>query len=220
LLIWLTGVCLTLTIIPHPAVHYLTPTLISVIVLAVFLVAEAQASTLRPLRSATIATLGIGACLYLAASVGLLGLYMVRPRSAVETRAGTLWQDPRISFPLEQILDYSKENIPEHEAVFVAPYYPLYYYLTKREHPSRFIDLRPGSPGRKFEDEIILELEQAGVEHVLFMHGVQYKGIERFANAYPRLHHYIMQRFELEKSFRSGFGPYGEFRRRKKDTRH
>jgi hypothetical protein len=218
LLIWLTGVCLLLTIIPHPAVHYLTPTLITVIVLGAFLVSEAQTSPYRRLRVATLAASGIGACVFLAASVGLLSLYIMRPRTTLETPAGTLWQDPRTTRLLEQILDYSRENIPEDEAVFVAPYYPLYYYLTKREHPSRFIDLRPGSPGREFEDEIILELERAGVEHVLYMKGSQYAGIERFENAYPRLHHYMIQRFEHEKSFDSFFGPYGEFRRRKSDA--
>jgi len=217
-LIWLSGVFVMLTIIPHPAVHYLTPTLTTAVVLAVFLGAEAYASSHRRLRFVTLATLGVGVSVYLAASVGLLGVYMMRPRAPLETQAGTIWQDPATTMVLEQILDYSRENIPESELVFVVPYYPLYYYLTKREHPSRFVDLRPGSPGRDFEDEIILELEEAGVEHVLYMKGSQYQGIERFANAYPRLHHYIIMRFELEKGFTTQFGDYGEFRRRKPDS--
>ena len=58
-------------------------------------------------------------------------------------------------------------------------------------------------------------LEREEVDFVLYTVGSQYPGIERFENAYPRLHRYLVTRFEVDHIFQGPLETYAELRRRK-----
>jgi hypothetical protein len=70
-------------------------------------------------------------------------------------------------------------------------------------------------PGTEAEDEIIAQLERERIQFVLYASGVEYPGIERFESAYPRLHRYIENQYELDRDFAGAFGPYAEFLQRR-----
>jgi hypothetical protein len=68
------------------------------------------------------------------------------------------------------------------------------------------------------EDEIILQLERGQVEFVLQAKGVEYPGLEGFESSYPRLHHYLAERFRVEAVFEGEDWVYAEFLRRREDV--
>ena len=113
-----------------------------------------------------------------------------------------------------EILDYTKTKPFQGEDVLALPYFPLYYYMSGRDHPSRFMDLRPGSPGTESEEEFIGVLERDETRYILYALGLQYPGIDRFENAYPRLHHYIETHYEQDRSFMGSYGSYADILRR------
>ena len=215
LLTFCAGSFLYLTILPHPAMHYMVPTLLPLLPLAVYLEWRAQ-QALRPtlrtgLRIAGIALLA----LYAGASLTALGLYLSVPRAPVPSSAGTLWLHRSTAQVWNELFDYVRAEIPDGEPVFAYPYFPLLYFLTPHPHATRFVDLRPGSPGPDAEDEIIEAVEREQVKFVFYFVGTQYPGIEPWAEAYPRLQRYFESHFERIHEIRGAFGTYAEVRRRK-----
>ncbi len=215
LLVLCAGFVLFLTIAPHPAIHYMTPTLLPLLVLTVFLGYRAAAGSTWVARGLG-RWLGAGAVsVYLAASLSGLILYLSIPRAPVHTARGTVWVDRLTARLWNEIFDHLDTEMSDHDRIFAVPYFPILYFLMGLEHPTRFVDLRPGSPGWEAEDEIVSTLEREEIEFVLYAVGSQYPAIESFESAYPRLHRYILTRFELEREFLGPFGPYAEVRRRK-----
>ncbi len=214
LLVFLVTGALLLTIIPHAAIHYLIPTQIPGVVLACFLARrwwQARSGWLRVLGWGVSAA-ALGGFVLLSAFIFVA--YVTAPRQPVFSDVGTLWLSPVQAQPLNDLLSYTKTAVPAGESVFAVPYYPLFYFISGLDHATRFIDLRPGSPGPTAEDEMIADLENQPVDVVLYFVGSQFAGAESFEDAYPRLHHYLMTHFALDKTINTYFGPYVEIRRR------
>jgi len=215
LLTFCAGGALYATIVPHPALHYMVPTLLPLLPLAVHLVSQAEEAARPRARAAIRLAAGGLLALYASASVAALALYLRIPRAPVPSPAGTLWM-PRATARLwNDILGFVRERVPEGQAIFAYPYFPLLYFLAGRDHATPFVDLRPGSPGAGAEDEIIEGLERSRVEFVFYFVGSQYPSIEPFHEAYPRLARHLETRFEAVRDFVGPFGTYAEVRRRK-----
>jgi hypothetical protein len=90
----------------------------------------------------------------------------------------------------------------------------MFYYLSGRDHPSRFVALGPGFPGPEAEDEIIAQLERDNVALALNVYGAQYPGLEKFESAYPRLFRYLESRFALEHRYHGPAHDYADLLRR------
>jgi len=215
LLAWLVGFFLLLTIIPHPAFHYVVPTLFPAIVVVGLLAHRALTAAGRHARWLARAVTGSLALAYVVSSGTILWIYQDTLRAPVKSEVGTIWMPFDSAKIWNLILDYTRRTVPSEERIFVVPYAPIFYFLSGREHPIRFVDLRPGSPGVEAEDEMIESLERQQVGFVLYMRGLQFPGIERFEQAYPRLDHYIERRYEISREFRSLFGTFAELRRRR-----
>jgi hypothetical protein len=218
LLTLLGALLLYLTIVSFPAVHYMTPTLLPLVPLAVWsysrfvaAVSAEAAATKRRLRSA----IGFGAAgIYLAASLAALMVYLSIPRAPVHTERGTFWMGLSTARLWNEILDYTDETLSGDDQIFAVPYFPLFYFMSNREHPTRYVALGPGLPGMEAEDEIIGFLERNGVDFVLNATGVEYAGLENFESSYPRLHHYLTTRFAVEREFEGRYQVYAEILRR------
>jgi hypothetical protein len=191
------------------------PTLLPLLPLGVYLWGWLEQAA-RPLPRRTLRFAGaLAVLLYAGSSLALLGLYLSEPRAPVSSPAGTLWVPRPTARLWNEILDYARAEVPDEDPVFVYPYFPIFYFLTGLDHATRFVDLRPGSPGRGAEDEIIEELERQRVKVVFYFSGAQYPGIERWNEAYPRLQHYLETHFERVREFRGLLGSYAEVRRRR-----
>jgi len=138
-----------------------------------------------------------------------------RPENSCSVaHVGTVWLPPVQAQPLNELLSYTKAAVPAGESVFAVPYYPLFYFISGLDHATRFIDLRPGSPGPTAEDEMIADLGNHPIDGVLYFVGLQFAGGESFEDAYPRLHHYLMTHFALYRTIGTYFGRLVEIRRR------
>jgi len=220
LLVFLVTGALLLTVVPHPAIHYLIPAQIPGVVLACFLAARswrARSHWLRVLGRG-LSAVAFGGFVLLSAFI--LVVYVTAPREPVFSDVGTFWLSPVQAQPLNDLLSYTKAAVPAGGSVFAVPYYPLFYFISGLDHPTRFIDLRPGSPGPAAEDEMIADLEKQSIDVVLYFVGVQFPGGESFQDAYPRLHHYLMTHFALDRTIGTYFAPFVEIRRRNVPTTH
>ncbi len=217
LLCLITAVALYLTIFSFPAFHYMTPTLPPLVALSVFLAFRIQDAFVGLRRRAVVAVHVLAVFLYLTASSAALATYMTVPRRPVVTERGTIWVEEMTASLWTEIISYTRSRVAPQDGIYVVPYFPLFYFLTDRDHPSRFVALGPGLPGRAVENEIIAELESKQVDSVLYTPGQEYPGLESFKNAYPRLHGHIRRRFDVERRFLTTFGLYAEFLRRKPD---
>ncbi len=215
LLTWCAGSLLYLTILPHPAIHYMVPTLLPVLPLGLYLEWRAEAALHPLLRTGLRIACAALASLYVAGSLAMLGLYLGVPRAPVPSAAGTLWLPRQTARAWNDLLDIVRAEIPEGEAIFAYPYFPMLHFLTGHPPATRFVDLRPGSPGPGAEDEIIEALERREVQFVLYFSGAQYPGIEPWVEAYPRLQRYLETRFEPLHEVPGEFGTFAEIRRRK-----
>jgi len=214
LLSFLAGGLLYLTTFSFPAFHYMTPTLLPLVGLATFIFHRASQSS-HGIRRRIARYVGLGAGLsYVTASLIALGIYVNIPRAPVETIRGTVWVDLETAKLWNDILDYARTELSQHDQLFAVPYFPLFHFLSGRDHPTRFVALGPGLPGTEAEDEIIHQLESKGVEFVLNSVGNEYPGLESFESSYPRLHHYLTTRFEVEREFAGPFGLYAQVLRR------
>lgn len=211
----LTG-CMSLglfaTILPHPAFHYLTPTLLPLLPCLGFAVRAASAGRLR---FAVGGAAYLSIALYLAGSLTILAGYINLPRDPVETTRGTLWVHPATARAWNMIIDFTAQEIPAEDTIFAAPHFPIFYFMTGRPHPTRYPDLRPGSPGMGAEDEIIEALDREPVAWVMRLVGSQFDRLDRFDVAYPRLSLHIDRHYELAQRIDDRYGIYAEFLRRK-----
>jgi hypothetical protein len=214
LLVLLVSAGLFTTVIPHPAVHYLLPTQVQATVLAVVLIGHAWHARHRWLRGiARVATVGT-LVVYVAVSAVILVAYITTPRLPVTSDVGTVWLQANSASALNEALSFAKTDLDPSRPVFVVPYAPMFYFLSGLDHATRFVDLRPGSPGPAAEDEIIAGLEAEHVDVVLYFVGAQYDAIDSFQDAYPRVYRYVMTHYELDRSISTYFGPYIDIRRR------
>lgn len=220
LLVLLVTGALLLTIVPHPAIHYLIPAQIPGVILACFLAARSWQARSRWVRvlGRGLSAVAFGGFVLLSAFI--LVVYVTVPREPVFSDVGTFWLSPVQAQPLNELLSYTKATVPAGESVFVVPYYPLFYFISGLDHATRFIDLRPGSPGPTAEDEVIADLENHPINVVLYFVGSQFSGGESFEDAYPRLHHYLMTHFALDRTINTFFAPFVEIRRRNAPTAH
>lgn len=220
LLVFLVTGALLLTIVPHPAIHYLIPALVPGVILMCFLAARTWQARSRWLRvlGQGLSAVALGGFVLLTAFI--LVVYVTVPREPVFSDVGTFWLSPVQAQPLNELLSYTKTAVPAGESVFAVPYFPLFYFISGLDHATRFIDLRPGSPGPRAEDEMIADLETHPVNVVLYFVGSQFSGGESFEDAYPRLHHYLMTHFDLERTINNFFAPFVEIRRRHGNTAH
>jgi hypothetical protein len=219
LLVLSTGGFLCLTNISFPAFHYITPTLLSIIGLATYashhLGPRGAARESGPMRRFVGWSSVAAVAIYFAASAVALHLYLGVPRAPVHTARGTVWVESETATLWNDIIDHTRRELSADDRIFVFPYFPLFYFMSDQEHPSRYVALGPGLPGTEAEDEIIHQLEDEEIQFLLNASGVQYPGLERFENAYPRLHHYLTSRYIVEREFEGSFGPYAQFLRRR-----
>jgi hypothetical protein len=215
LLILIVACSLFLSILPHAAIHYLMPVQIPSVVLFCFLFSRVPRSfgvTIRRLGIIlAVCSLGV----YVALSTIMLRFYISLPREPVQTKAGTFWLHQSEARGTEDLLRYLNNNTSNQDTVYVYPYYPIIYFMSGLRHASRFIDLRPGSPGEAAEDEIIEALEVDRVRLVLYFVGAQYPGLERVRASYPRLHHYLATHFEVEREFERYGELFAQIKRRR-----
>ena len=215
LLVWLTGAVLALTNISFASLHYITPTLYPLIALSTFactqLVSEAAPGAIR---SGVRWGARVTVIVYLAASATALYAYLAIDRAPVHTARGTVWIDATTAQIWNDLLDHTESSIGPNEEIFVVPYFPMFYYLSGRDHPSRFVALGPGFPGPEAEDEIIAQLERDNVALALNVYGAEYPGLEKFESAYPRLFRYLESRFALEHRYRGPAHDYADLLRR------
>jgi hypothetical protein len=214
---WLTlvtGLLLYSTILSFPALHYITPILLPLVGLATYALHRAQRASRPGLRRVASGVGYATTASYLVLSLVSLGVYVGIPREPVHTQRGTLWVNLATARIWNDILRYTDEELGEDDRVFAVPYFPLYYFMSGQEHPTRYVALGPGLPGVEAEDEIIFQLERDNVRYVLNGVGIGYAGLEGFENSYPRLHEYLTTRFEVDREFIGFFAPYAEFRKR------
>jgi 4-amino-4-deoxy-L-arabinose transferase-like glycosyltransferase len=205
---------LYLSIIPHPAIHYLFPAQVPSIVLGCFLCDRAWGKArarLRGLLRPLVITLFAS---YALLSAMALTIYLTHPRTPVFTRVGTLWVERGQGKVLNEMLAYVEQNVPPGEQVFVFPYYPMFYFITGLQHATRYTDVRPLSPGPMAEAEIIRHLEEENIRFAFYFPATQFKGLESFEAAYPRLHRNVMTRFEVDREFHAFYGLYAKALRR------
>ena len=216
LLVFLSGGLLCFTNISFPAFHYITPTLLSVFGLATY-VSHHWTTTGEIMSMRRLVRWGSrgAVAVYLVVSFIALDVYVGIPRAPVHTDRGTVWIESETAAIWNEMFDYTKHAMSPGDQIFVYPYFPLFYFLSGQDHPSRYVALGPGFPGAEAEDEIIAQLEKDEIEFVLNASGVEYPGLEGFEQAYPRLHHYLTSRFEVEQEFEASFGPYAEVLRRR-----
>lgn len=209
------GVCLLATIAPHPAMHYLTPTLLPGVATAVFLFYRASQLERRSI-SIPVQSLGaVAAAAYLMASLAAVSAYVSKPRDPVHTPRGTIWIEPGTARALSEVLEHAVTKIEADAEIFAVPHFPMFYFLAERPHPTPYTDLRPGSPGVGAEEEIIRRLEEDQVEWVLRLVGSPFKRLQRFEVAYPRLHRYIETQYETTRVINSSYGEYAEYMHRR-----
>ena len=216
LLVWLTGGMLYLTNVSFAALHYITPTLLPLIGLAILGTREIASET-APRRTAGVARWGgrVVVTVYLLGSMTALYSYLSVDRAPVHSDRGTVWVSASTAVVWNDILDHTNEVMEEGEEIFAVPYFPLFYYLSGRDHPSRFVALGPGFPGMEAEDEIIARLDEKQVAFALNVYGVEYPGLEKFQSAYPRLFRYLENHFELDRRFSGPAHDYADLLRRK-----
>ncbi len=215
LLTFCTALGLFATITPHPALHYMTPTLLPLFACGAFALRWALRGVTGTLHSIAKTACGMGLAVYFAASLAILAAYANLPRDPVHTPRGTFWVEPGTARAWNAIVDFTRERVPEGDSVFAAPHFPIFYFLTGRDHPTPYTDLRPGSPGMGAEAEIIEALDTQPVPWVLRLVGSQFDRLERFDVAYPRLARYIDDHYEVAEPIDDRYGVYAEFLRRK-----
>lgn len=220
LVIFFTGCLLYLTNVSFPSLHYITPTLLPLVGLTTFCFAHftgvaKSRSAVVFLRWGSRAAVVI----YLLASLAAVHSYLSIIRAPVHSVRGTVWVPAPTAEIWNEIFDYTNDVMAEGDQLFAFPYFPMFYFLSGRDHPSRFVALGPGLPGAEAEDEIIGQLERDQVEFALNVHGAEYPGLERFENAYPRLFHYLTTQYELEYTFSGQLSDYADLLRRR-TSRH
>ncbi|MCP4038982.1 MAG: hypothetical protein GY733_18735 [bacterium] len=204
------------TNISFPSFHYITPTLLPLVPLAVFSAQELRAPTHGRWRAGLVRWAGRGlTALYVVLSFVAVASYLSVPRSPVHTERGTLWVSTPTAVLWNEILEHTNRVMKPDDEIFAVPYFPLFYFMSGRDHPSRFVALGPGLPGMEAEDEIIGLLEHERVAYALNVYGAEYPGLEKFENAYPRLHHYLETRYELEHRFVGASRDYADLLRRR-----
>jgi len=219
LLFFCAGLGLYLTVVPHPAFHYVVPTLLPLVPLATYFWWRAEGGSRGAWCVILRVTGGVVLLAYGVASLGALAAYVGIPRAPVHTAAGTLWVPVDQARSWNAVLEYLHARVPEGALVFAAPYFPILYFGTGYEHPTRFVDLRPGSPGPAAEDEIMLRLEEQSVEWAVYFPGFQFPALERWESAYPRLNRYIEARFERQHTVPGVFGPFAHVLQRRSKPR-
>jgi hypothetical protein len=215
LLLFCAALAFYSTVVPHPALHYMMPTLLPLVPLVLYVgwrLDEGARGRWRLVLRVAGATLVLG---YGAVSFGALSVYLGVPREPVRTSAGTLWLPRDNARRWNAVFEYLRERVPEGAPVFTVPYSPMLHFLTGYDHPTRYTDLRPGSPGPAAEDEIMQRLERESVQWVAYFPGTQFPAIERWESAYPRLQRYVEARFERQRSFPGPFGTFAEVWRRR-----
>lgn len=204
------------TNVSFAALHYITPTLLPLAALATFAVTGLTSDTQpRRIRAAIRISSRMAVAIYLAGSLAALAAYLAVPRAPVHSPRGTVWVANSTAVVWNEILTHIDAAMDEGDDLFVYPYFPLFHFLSGRDHPSRFIALGPGFPGVETEDEIIATLERQRVEFTLNAYAVQYPGLEKFENAYPRLNHYLDTHYDVERSFQETIFPYADFLKRR-----
>lgn len=215
LLILLTSAVLALTNVSFAALHYITPTLYPVLALATFgYVNLTTGSDSRALRSSVRWGTSAVVLIYLMGSATALYTYLDVDRAPVHTERGTVWIDSTTAVLWNDLLEETDRSMQDGDEIFIVPYFPMFYYLSARDHPSRFVALGPGFPGAEAEDEIIAQLEADEVEFALDVYGAEYPGLEKFQSAYPRLHRYLETHFTLERRFSGPAHDYADLLRR------
>ncbi len=191
------------------------PTLPPLIALSLFASFRIQDGSSRVLRRVTQGVVVVMLSLYLVASSATLITYLSISRAPVQTARGTVWVQQMVAGIWNDILSYTASRMSEGDRIYAVPYFPLFYFLSDRDHPTRYVALGPGLPGRSAENEIIQQLEREHVDFVLYAPGQEYPGLEEFKNAYPRLSRYIQRHFDVDREFHSTFGLYAELLQRK-----
>src|SRR5262249_31981499 len=111
LLVLLVSAGLFITVIPHPAVHYLLPTHVHARVLAAGPAARAWSARQRWLRAiaraATVGTLAV----YVGFSAVILIAYVTTPRLPVNSDVGTLWLQANTATALNEALSFAKTEL-------------------------------------------------------------------------------------------------------------
>ncbi|MDP3938609.1 MAG: hypothetical protein Q8R92_10800 [Deltaproteobacteria bacterium] len=219
LLVLSVTAALYLSVIPFPAIHYLLPAQVPAVVLACFLGARVWNISHQQARSLLRASAVSALAIYLLVSSATLAVYVLHPRAIVRTKVGPLFLDPLTAQPLNEMLAYAREKLPPEATIFVFPHDALFYFLTGMNHPARFVDLRPHSPGADAEDEIIAQLEHRKVPVVFYFTGARFPDAPSPEGSYPRLHHYLTTHFKVDREFKTVLGTFAQARWRRVPAR-
>lgn len=136
-------------------------------------------------------------CVALLAAV--LALTGSVPANATETRRGEIRR-----FGRDEALDFLQQNVAAGEAVFVYPYYPMYYFLANVRNPTRYSILMYHINTTQQFDEVIRDLEGGQVKYVLwdtFVAGANltqwFPGYQDPPASEQRLERYLDNRYRL-----------------------
>jgi len=219
LLVFFGALLLYLSNISFAAIHYIMPTLLPLGALGVFAYEDIRNTHTKNWRTRLLRWGSrAGTTTYVVLSLVAVAGYIDEPRAPVPTTRGTFQVSEQTASLWNQILEHTDRVIEPGEEIFVVPYFPLYYFMSDRDHPSRYVALGPGLPGMEAEDEIIGQLETDRVAFALNVYGAEYIGLEKFENAYPRLQHYLDTQYELEHRFEGSFSDYADLLRRRPDS--
>jgi hypothetical protein len=93
---------------------------------------------------------------------------------------------------------YVQDNTTPDEPIYVFPYLPIYYFLADRESPTKYEPIY--SILKETREDVVKQLEDAGVKFVIYMDGWSLSDIS--ANvAFPEIWEYLMNAYEVEKEF-------------------
>jgi Dolichyl-phosphate-mannose-protein mannosyltransferase len=104
---------------------------------------------------------------YLVGSFATFGIaLLLNPLGAqhrLVTRRGSL----KSSEP-ENVISYIDQHVPPQTKIFVYPYQPLYYYLTRTSNPTSYEYLQPGMHTAEQTQQVTQQLEHGGTLIALF----------------------------------------------------
>jgi hypothetical protein len=128
-------------------------------------------------------------------------LLATKPGVVIQTRAGEVRRLER-----DEALEFLQAHVKPGEAVFVYPYYPMYYFLAKVRNPTRYSILMYHINTREQFEEAIASLETERVEYVLVDTVVAGENLRRWFPNFEQLpeEEQILERYLAERYIEIG----------------
>ncbi|MEP7353088.1 MAG: hypothetical protein ABI824_07635 [Acidobacteriota bacterium] len=151
------GIALVVATYPRMDARHLTYAAPAFYALCAILLAELPRRTLRSLVTGGISALAI-----------LFGLYGIAANYAGQTTVTTAVGNLRASSEDAAFVQAVTQAIPKGTRSFVFPYFPIAYFVTLSQNPTRFSYLQPGMMNAEDESAALTALRNSPPERVLY----------------------------------------------------